>query len=94
MLFIGASEYWTVAIQADPDVLKTYHFGAEFMVAHAGQDYKSAEAYASAKLIMALFSLISLSLIALSIYRNQHRSAVKPLIYSASLTGLSFIVFF
>ncbi|HEY1268006.1 MAG TPA: hypothetical protein VGH16_12190 [Candidatus Binatia bacterium] len=45
-LTIAVSEWWQIAIVADPNNIASYHFGSEGMMYHGGWHYASAKVYA------------------------------------------------
>ncbi|HEX9950820.1 MAG TPA: hypothetical protein VGB53_03560 [Rubricoccaceae bacterium] len=60
VLLFGAlclSEWYKIGIEANPETIEGYHFGAEVMIENGGEKYRSAETYASASLTRGLLAL-------------------------------------
>jgi hypothetical protein len=51
-------EWWWVGHVADPKAIANYHFGSEAMIAHGGDHYRSAEAYAASALKLSVAQVI------------------------------------
>jgi len=50
-LVLAVSEWWQIAIVADPNDIASYHFGSEVMTYHGGWHYASANVYAWSALV-------------------------------------------
>ncbi|HKA35054.1 MAG TPA: hypothetical protein VKH64_17700 [Candidatus Binatia bacterium] len=48
---LAVSEWWQIAIVADPDNIAGYNFGSEAMIANGGWHYASANVYAWSALV-------------------------------------------
>lgn len=55
MIFI--SEVYKLAIEKNPEVVASYHFGSEAMAYHGGQIYKNIETYVTVNLILSIAAL-------------------------------------
>lgn len=84
----GVIDYWKIGVVADPEEIARYNFGAEAMIAHGGEKYRSSSAYAAASLATGLLALIGL-IASLSILA---RSKIKPLLKAYVCSGVTLAV--
>jgi len=60
---LAVSEWWRIAVVADPNAIASYHFGSEAMMYHGGWHYASANIYAWAALAEAFIFAAALWLL-------------------------------
>lgn len=92
MLFVvyGYGDYWNMAVVADPNEIARYNFGSEAMIAHGGDKFRSANAYAASSLVIGMLSTIGLAASLYVLFRFNSR----PLLKSYCVAGLTFVVVF
>jgi hypothetical protein len=93
MFCVGINEYWIIAISAEPQTIRNYQFGAEAMIYHGGEKYRTAETYANSSLYLALLSILSLITITWSLNKFTSHNVLKTYIVGLVLTPVLFIVF-
>ena len=77
MTLFGLVEYWQIAIVANPEIIEEYRFGAESMISHGGEKYRSANTYANALLQFGLISLIGLVISVITLLKSKSRKILK-----------------
>ncbi|MCU7843057.1 MAG: hypothetical protein KZQ93_04375 [Candidatus Thiodiazotropha sp. (ex Monitilora ramsayi)] len=89
LLFVeyGIGDYWVIGVVADPEEIERYNFGAEAMIAHGGDKYRSSSAYATSSLVTGLLASIGLA-VSLTLLL---RSRIKPLLKAYSCTGVTLV---
>ena len=70
---LAVSEWWHVAIVADPNTISSYHFGSEAMMGHGGWHYASAKIYAWSALAEAFIFAAALWLLVTAWRRSSWR---------------------
>jgi hypothetical protein len=84
---VGLSELWVISIEANPNIIAGYHFGAEAMISHGGEKYRSAAIYANSSLTLGLCSLAGIVFVLITQIK-----AKKYKILKAYCAGISFSV--
>lgn len=93
ILWIGVSEYIRIAIQAHPEIIDSYHFGAESMIAHGGEKYRSALSYAQSNLISAIISFFTIVLILMIISKAKYNQVLKAYFFGILVILLLMLVY-
>ncbi len=90
MLFVvyGLGDYWDIGVVADPEEIERYNFGAEAMIAHGGEKYRSASTYAAASLAVGVLSTVGLVASLFFLFSSSGKSLLK----AYCCTGISLLV--
>ena len=54
----GIGDFWVIGVIANPAEIERYNFGAEAMISHGGDKYRSSFAYALASLVIGLIGIL------------------------------------
>ncbi|MDN2658355.1 hypothetical protein Q4490_11475 [Neptunomonas phycophila] len=79
ILFVvyGLVDYWIIGVIADPVEISRYNFGAEAMIAHGGEKYRSSNAYAISSLVIGMLSVIGMVASLFMLYKSKHKALLK-----------------
>jgi len=85
MLFVayGLGDYWVIGVVANPDEIARYNFGAEAMIAHGGEKYRSANAYAVSSLVIGMLSTFGLAASIYVLFKSRKKALLKAYCGSA-----------
>ncbi|WP_303495315.1 hypothetical protein [Neptunomonas phycophila] len=73
----GLGDYWVIGVIANPEELARYNFGAEAMIAHGGDKYRSASSYAMASLVVGMLAVIGFILSLLMLFKSSKKALLK-----------------
>lgn len=79
MLFVvyGLGDYWVIGVVADPVEISRYNFGAEAMIAHGGEKYRSSNAYAMSSLLVGMLSVIGIVASMFTLFKSKQKALLK-----------------
>ncbi|WP_432453966.1 hypothetical protein ACRRS0_00575 [Agarivorans sp. QJM3NY_29] len=88
----GIGDFWVIGVVAEPAEIARFNFGAEAMIAHGGDKYRSSFTYALASLVIGLIGILGFvgSLYILS--KAKSNPIGKAYLTSASVVLLIFFI--